>query len=218
MKTSFLLHFDSIPYFTIEAAKQILGDELTAAGTIPTSLYRAKKAGQIISLKKGVYMTRRFYERNRADPDFPLMVSAILIPRSYLSLEFILQRNGILTDVTHPITAITSAQTRVFENEMGSFTYRNIKNSLYRGYVVSEYWDVPCARATPGKALFDYFYLRPLRLLGRAMDYPLVEDLRLNLDEFPVVDQDEFASFVASSGSVKMNRILENLRKNVWRN
>lgn len=218
MKDTLFSLFDSIPYFTVEAAKQILGVESIAAGTVPTTLYRAKKAGQILRLKKGVYMTRRFYERHRADPDFPLMVSAILNPRSYISLEFILQRSGILTDVTYPITAITAAQTRVIKNELGTFTYRNIKNSLYCGYVISEYWDVPCARATPGKALFDYFYLRPVRVLDRSLDYALVEDLRLNLDEFPIADQEEFASFVASSGSEKMNQILENLRKNVWRN
>jgi len=85
MKSSILSSLDSFPYFTIEAAKQLLGDESAVAGTIQTALYRWMKAGQIIQLKKGVYMTRRFFELHRADVNFAPMVSVILIPQSYLS-------------------------------------------------------------------------------------------------------------------------------------
>ena len=126
---------DSLPYFTIEAIRQLMGDENAAAGTIQTALYRWMKAGQIIQLKKGVYMTRRFFELHRADEDFAPAVSALLIPQSYLSLEYILQRSAILSDITYPVSAITLKQTRVFENKLGTFTYRNIKEDLlYRVY------------------------------------------------------------------------------------
>jgi len=70
MKSTIFSSLDPIPYFTIEAVKQLLGDESAASGTIQTALYRWMKAGQIIQLKKGVYMTRRFYENHRADADF----------------------------------------------------------------------------------------------------------------------------------------------------
>jgi hypothetical protein len=116
MKTKILSFLDSQPYFTIEGAKQLLGDESTASGTIQTALYRWMKSGTVIQLKKGVYMTRRFYELHRADADFSLAVSAILIPQSYVSLEFILQRNALLTEVTYPISAITLKNTKVIEN------------------------------------------------------------------------------------------------------
>ncbi len=119
------------------------------------------KAGQIIQLKKGVYMTRRFFEQHRADADFAPMVSAILIPQSYLSLEYILQRNAILTEMTYSITAVTLKQTRVFENKLGTFSYRNIKADLYQGFIFSEYLGIPIAQATSAKALFDFLYLRP---------------------------------------------------------
>jgi len=108
MKSENLSSLESFPYFTIEAVKQLLGDESVAAGTIQTTLYRWMKAGQIIQLKKGVYMTRRFFEQHRADVDFAPMASAILIPKSYLSLEYILQRNAILTEITYPVTGSRS--------------------------------------------------------------------------------------------------------------
>jgi len=217
MKSENLSSLESFPYFTIEAVKQLLGDESVAAGTIQTALYRWMKAGQIIQLKKGVYMSRRFFEQHRADADFAPMVSAILIPQSYLSLEFILQRNAILTEMTYPVTAVTLKQTRVFENKLGTFTYRNIKSDLYQGFLFSEYMGIPIAQATVAKALFDFLYLRPWKGSKRLAGYDLAEDLRLNLEDFSDSDQVEFSTFVEISNSKKMDQILKNLRKTVWR-
>lgn len=217
MKTTILSALDSFPYFTIEAVKQLLGDESRAAGTIQTALYRWMKAGQVIQLKKGVYMTRRFFERYRADDDFAPMVSAILIPQSYLSLEYILQRNGILTEITYPVTAVTCKQTRVFENGLGTFTYRNLKAELYQGFTFAEYQGIPIARATVAKALFDFFYLHPIQAGLLSEGYDLAEELRLNLEDFSTSDREEFAGFMTLSKSRKMDRIFSNLRKTVWR-
>lgn len=216
MKSIILSSLDPFPYFTIEAVKQLLGDETVAVGTIQTALYRWMKSGQIIQLKKGVYMTRQFFERHRADIYFAPMVSAILIPQSYLSLEYILQHNAILTDVTYPVTAVTLKQTRVFENKLGTFAYRNIKADLYQGFTFSEYLGVPFAEATIAKALFDFLYLRPWKVGKRVKGYNLVEDLRLNLEDFSEKDQEEFANFVEISKSRKMDQILKNLRKTIW--
>jgi hypothetical protein len=216
MKSTNLSSLDSLPYFTIEAVKQLLGDESAAAGTLQTALYRWMKAGQIIQLKKGVYMTRRFFEMHRADDDFAAMVSAILIPQSYLSLEYILQRNAILTDLTYPVSAVTLKQTREFENKLGTFTYRNIKAELYRGFTISDYLGIPIARASVSKALFDTLYFRPWRGVGRSVSIDLIESLRLNLEDFPEEDRDAFGEFVEISKSRKMDRILRILRKTVW--
>ena len=217
MKSENLSSLESYPYFTIEAVKQLLGDESVAAGTIQTALYRWMKAGQIIQLKKGVYMTRRFFEQHRADADFAPMVSTILIPQSYLSLEYILQRNAILTEMTYPVTAVTLKQTRVFENKLGTFTYHNIKTDVYQGFKFSEYIGIPIAQATMAKALFDFLYLRPWKGSRRLAGYNLAEDLRLNLEDFSESDQVEFETFVEISNSKKMEQILKNLRKTVWR-
>ena len=217
MKTLNLSPLDYLPYFTIEAVKQLLDDGTAATGTVQTALYRWMRSGKIIQLKNGVYMTRHFFELHRADADFAPMISAILIPQSYLSLEYILQRNGILSEITYPITAITLKQTRVFENKLGVFSYRNIKADLYQGFTFSEYMGIPIALATVAKALFDFLYLRPIKGAGRLVGLNLAEDLRLNLEEFSENDQVEFKAFVEMSNSKKMERILKNLRERVWR-
>lgn len=216
MKTTILSPLDSLPYFTIEAAKQFMGDDTFADGTIQTTLYRWMKAGKIIQLKKGVYMTHRFFELHRVDADFAPMVSAILIPQSYVSLEYILQRNAILTEITHPVTAITFKQTRIFTNKLGTFSYRHIKPDFYQGFTFSEYMGIPIAKATLAKALFDFFYFRPWQRSRGLTGCNLAEDLRLNLEDFSEKDRVEFATFVESSKSMKMTQILKNLRETVW--
>jgi hypothetical protein len=217
MKTSILSSLDSFPYFTIEAVKQFLGDESAAAGTIQTALYRWMKAGHIIQLKKGVYMTRRFFELHRADADFAPAVSTILIPQSYISMEYILQQKAILTEITYPVSAITLKQTRIFENKLGTFTYRNIKEDLYKGFTISDYMGIPFAQAIVAKALFDYLYLRPWKSKGHLASYDLTEELRLNLEDFSEKDQVKFVEFVEMSKSRKMDQLLKNLRNSVWR-
>ncbi len=122
-----------------------------------------------------------------------------------------------MTDVVYPVTAITPKQTRGIRNRLGAFSYRNLNQELYHGFSMSEYMGVPFARATLAKALFDFLYLRPLDGLLAEKDFNLAENLRLNLDEFTGQDRIEFAEFVESSKSRKMNRILKNLWRSVWR-
>jgi len=217
MNTSILSELESTPYFTIEAVKQLHGENNNSVSTIRTAIYRWMKAGYILQLKNGVYMTRRFFDLHHADVNFAPAVSAILIPQSYVSLDFILQRSAILTEITYPITAITIKHTRVIENKMGTFTFRNIKEELYTGFTIMEYMGIPFAQARVSKALFDFLYLRPLYMDSRHSTYNLADDLRLNLADWSEEKQDEFASFVTMSKSKKMDQVINNLRKTIWR-
>lgn len=215
MSLEILKPFESMPYFTIEGFRQIAGVN-SPDQVVRNSLYRWVKAGHLLQLKKGVYMTRRFYEQHRGDYLFSAAVSAVLMPQSYVSLEFILQRHNLLTEVTYPITCITLKTTRRIVNEIGTYWYRNIRPDLYRGFTIAEYFGIRVAQATLGKALFDYLYLRPLPAAYRSMKLNLAEELRLNLEELSRADRDEFASFVEESQSRKMNYILNNFRSKVW--
>jgi predicted transcriptional regulator of viral defense system len=215
MKPELLIPFESMPYFTIEGFRQATGTE-SPDQVVRNLLYRWAKAGHLLQLKNGVYMTRRFYEQHRGDYLFSAAISAILIPQSYLSLEFILQRHNLLTEVTYPITCITTKVTRRIVNEIGTYWYRNIRPDLYRGFTISEYFGIRVAEATLGKALFDYLYLRPLPTTYRSKKLNLAEELRLNLDELSAPDRNEFSRFVEESQSRKMNYILNNFRSKVW--
>jgi len=214
MKTDLLHPFENIPYFTLEGFKQATGME--APHQVRTLLHRWAQGSHILQLKKGVYMTRTFYEQHRADYPFSAAVSAILMPQSYLSLEFILQQHNLLTEVTYPITCITTKNTRRIVNPIGTFWYRNIRDNLYRDFAITEYFGIRIAQASIAKALFDYLYLRPLPASYRNPKINLAGELRLNLDELPGMERDEFARMVEESTSRKMTDILNNFRSNVW--
>jgi predicted transcriptional regulator of viral defense system len=216
MKLDLLGSFEELPYFNIAGFRQLLEDGESRDRRARELLSRWKRAGYILSLKRGVYMTRRFYERRRSDPDFSPAVSAILVPQSYVSLEYVLQQAGILTEATYPVTAVTTRNTRTIENSLGTFVYRHVKRSLYTGFSQQEYYGVISHRASVAKALFDFFYLRPLPRSLRAEDLDLAEDLRLNLDEFSPEDRAEYKRYVEIADSEKMNFVLDNLRRTVW--
>lgn len=216
IKRRLLTSFNHIPFFTIEAVKQLYSVENLSEGSIQTTLYRWVKAGHIIQLKKGTYMTRQFFELHRKDEGFSPAISAILIPQSYVSLEFVLQRHAILSEVTYPVTAVTFKHARIIENKLGTFSYRNIKDALYTGFDIHEYMGIPYSQAKLSKALFDYLYLRPLPRNWLPSDFNLAEELRLNIDDFSEQDQTRFSEFVEISKSKKMQNILKNLRNTVW--
>ncbi len=180
-------------------------------------LHRWVKAGKVLSLKKGMYMTSRFYELHVRDTLFTEAVSAIIFPQSYLSLEFVLQKHNILTEVTYPVTCITPKNTRKITNQIGAFWYRNIRSDLYHGFVAREYNGIRFFTACLAKALFDYLYLRPIPAKYRGEKIDLAEELRLNLDEIPKDERDEFSLYVEKSASRKMMEILNNFRRTIWK-
>ena len=216
MKTKRLEPFENIPYFTIAGFKQVLNADESETQRVREMLSRWVKNGHIIRLKKGFYMTRRFFERHRNHASFMPAVSSIMVPQSYVSLEYVLQREGILTEVTYPTTAITPKNTKTIENDLGTFVYRHIKLPLYTGFQPEITFGVHVNQASAAKALFDYFYLRPLRRGLPTHKYNLAEELRLNLDELPGDFWDEFEYYIHLSDSPKMRFAHENLKRARW--
>lgn len=216
MKVDQLKHLEKLPYFTITGFKQTLNIHESDTQQVRENLARWVKQGHLIRLKKGVYMTRQFYERHQNQADFRPAISAIITPQSYVSSEYMLQRAGILTEVTYPITAVTIKNTSQVENALGTFSYRHIKPTLYTGFSQETFLGVIFNQATVAKALFDYFYFRPLPRPLRTQQINLAEELRLNLAELPLEVRDEFQTYVELSASPKMTFIHENLRRTIW--
>ncbi len=216
MRSTILSPFEKLPYFTIEGFRQFAGENITSDVHARIALNRWVKAGYLVALKKGVYMHYRFYERHRQEENFSAVVSAILEPLSYLSMEFILQQRGILTEITYPITAVTRKNTHLITNSIGDFVYRNINNNLYYGYQIEETFGIHYAQASVAKALFDYLYFRPLPIRIASTGFDLSEELRLNLDELSQSDQNEFRGYVIKNGKRKMKEILLNLESFAW--
>lgn len=186
----------------MEGIRQIAGEDVVDDAHARTALYRWVKAGHLIALKKGG-VHRRFYEQHRRDAAFAPAVSTTLLPQSYLSLEYVLQQHGILTEITYPVTAITIKNTRTIVNSLGTFVYRHIQPDLYFGFHIMEAYGVPYAQASVAKALFDYLYLWPLPAHLKHQRYNLAEDLRLNLEELAREEREELVGYVLKSETIR---------------
>ena len=212
----FLLKFSSFPYFTIEGFRQAAGIGIDEEPYSRKVLNRWAKSGDVLRLKNGVYMSREFYYQHKQDLRFTACVSAIIKPQSYVSLETILQRNGVLTEATYPITAVTVKHTRVFENSIGTFTYRSIKPDLFLGFTTFPYYGIAIAEASLAKALFDYLYFRTLSAAVRSNGFDLVEELRLNLSDLVEEERAAFSDLARKSGVRKMIEIDDYFRRTTW--
>jgi predicted transcriptional regulator of viral defense system len=202
-----------LPYFGVSAVAQLLEIENYVAGQL---LSRWVKSGKVIRIKRGIYMSREYYDRNLNDWDFLGLVATIISPDSYLSKEYVLQKYGVMTESVMAVTSVTTKNTSKISSKIGSFLYYHIKPDFFGGYNEKMVGGIGVKEATAGKALFDYLYFRPHGWVYAEKNYDLVEDLRLNLYDFEENDRADFINWVKISKSKKMRDALDNIRRKVW--
>ncbi len=149
--------------------------------------------GEIIELKKGYYITKDYKEKNISDSSYLFYLANILRYPSYVSGSYILNKYDILTEITYPITSITTKTTRKYTNSLGNFIYYSISPKLYKGYSRLFFKTEPIYVASLAKALFDYLYLKYAKRKVKADEIILIE--RLNLENFKKNDIKEFKEY-----------------------
>jgi len=197
---------EKIPVFTFH---DFLGVE-ESNSYLRMVLHRYEKGGKLLRVKKGIYTTTAYVEkmRNRGDIEiFKDFLANFLYSPSYLSLDTILYRNNILTEIPVNLTSVSQNKTAIFTNELGNFIYHTIKPSLFLGYELSEESGFSIMRATKAKALFDFLYLRKNVLLNKET----VSELRLNIENLNRSDIKELKRYVDLEGSKKLKNIFNYL-------
>lgn len=173
-------------------------------------LHRYEKSGKLLRLKKGIYTTAAYVEkmRNRGEIEiFTDFLANFLYTPSYLSLDTILYRNNILTEIPVNLTSVSQNKTAIFTNKLGNFIYHTIKSSLFFGFELSEDCGFSIMRATKAKALFDFLYLRKNILPNKET----VSELRLNVENLSRSDIKELRRYIALEGSKKLKKIFNYL-------
>jgi hypothetical protein len=192
---------DRLEYFDLKTLKSFVPLE---SKSLYKLVNRRVKDLTFIQLKKGLYTTKAFIENN----DMLLYkenIANILKTPSYISLEYMLSKYSILTESVFSFTSVSTKKTRSYINTLGTYSYRNIKEDLFTGYVIRNniYY------ATKAKSLFDYIYFKKEVLE--------LESLRLNLDEFTKSDIKEFKIYCKkSSRMLKIYNLLLKYKKNVY--
>lgn len=127
--------------------------------TLKKCLFRWKKKGWIMGLRRGLYELS--FPSNLNLPDLYL-ANKIYTP-SYVSLETALSNYGIIPEVAIAVTSITCKPTRRFKNQHGLFIYRTVQPQAFCGYQIEKYDSYDVLIAEPEKAWVDYLYLNTCR-------------------------------------------------------
>ena len=175
-------------------------------------LHRYEKSGKLLRLKKGIYTASIYVEKmkNRGEIEiFADFLANFLYLPSYLSLETILYRHNILTEVPVNFTSVTKNKTAAFANKLGNFFYHKIKDELFCGFEIVEKGDFTIWRASKAKALFDFLYFRKNSLINKK----IFEELRINLENLTKSDLREIEKYVKIEGSKRMREIFNYLVK-----
>lgn len=173
---------------------------------------RYEKKEKLVRLKKGFYTTEEYVDQSQKSNIFSSyleFLANILYQPSYLSLDYILYKHNLLTEMPVNFTSMTLKKTTKFSNKFGNFFYHKIKENLFFGFEIIKEGDFTILKATKAKALFDFLYLRKNSLVNKKT----VEELRLNLDNFDKFDLKEFKKYSKLERSKKMKEIFNWLWK-----
>lgn len=201
---------EKLPYFTLDDLLPIEKDK----NYLKILFSRYEKSGKVIRLKKGIYVAERYIleHLSRAEMDFYYeFLANILYQPSYLSLDYILYENNLLTEIPRNFTSVAKNKTAGFSNRFGHFFYHKIKDELFCGFEAVKKGDFMIFRATKAKALFDFLYFRKNSLLDKRA----VEELRLNLENFSKNDRKELEKYIKIEGTKKMKAIYHLIWKKI---
>ena len=140
---------------------------------------RAMKAGELIRLRRGLYVLP---EKYRARPCHPYAVAQMLEPGSYVSLETALAHHGWIPEAVYTTASITAgSKSKTVETlMMGRFGFHPL--AIHEGYflelVARELIaEQPMLVALPVRALMDLVCLRKLEWQG--LDW-LLDGMRID--------------------------------------
>jgi len=128
---------------------------------INTQLYRMIKRGDLIGLKRGLYV---FPNLNIDE----FVIANKLYSPSYVSLESALNIFGVIPDIPSVVTSVTTVTSKKINTSLGNFKYSKINENLFFGYksILDERSGFYYSIANPEKALLDFIYIRKVKNLS----------------------------------------------------
>ncbi len=163
------------PVFTHDQLEQLLSATIN---NVNAKISYMVKKGELIRLKKGIYTFGQDYQKEHADI---ISVANILYAPSYVSYEYALAHYGLIPERVYEITSATLRGKKVFETDLGRFSYKPVPLQAYAMGVDWIYDSNNGGKliATPEKALCDK--IRSDRGIGRLSQEKLAAYLEYDL-------------------------------------
>ena len=189
----------SLPYFEKGAIRQLSEQHGLKSTTVDSYVSQTLKRKEILSLRKGLYVSADFYNKNKGDISYIFYLANILRRPSYVSSWTALQFYNLTTEVIHTTMSVTKKTTRDYKTKIGDFSYQSIKSELFSGFNLGKS-KFDYFMASPSKALFDLLYFRTRQFNGIRFENidSYVGDLRVDLDEMDDQERHMFYSMVKS--------------------
>ncbi len=175
-------------------------------------LDRAIKAGEILRIKRGLYVLAPEYRKT--DPP-PFTVAALLYPPSHVSLETALSYHGLIPEAVYQVASVTVKRRRTFDTPLGVFSYHCVPSRHPMAGVdavklQSTFWAFV---ATPLRAIADLVYLNHTISWHKDGRRYLLDSLRLEEEDLSGLSYERSAQIIESFRSRRVKSFLENMQK-----
>lgn len=187
----------NLPYFGKDTVRQLGGQLGLKDTTVDVYISRFLKFKEIFKLRRELYISVDFYDKNKADISYQFYLANILRKPSYVSSWTALQYYNLTTEAIHGITSVTQKPTRTYDTKIGSFSYRSIQKELFSDFS-SMSGKFNFFIASPAKALFDLLYFKTRQFRGVKAENikSLIEELRIDFDEIDKTEQAKFYEMI----------------------
>ena len=204
-----LEHIGNIPVSTSAVAS--LFPEMKAGNQKVRNL---EAAGQIIRLKKGLYVVSPKVSRVALSTE---LIANHLYAPSYVSKQTALRYYGLIPEAVFTTQSMTVKHSRNFETPVGRFEYQSIAREAFSiGITYINKQSYSFLIATPEKALCDMIANSPkvnLRYLKDVEIY-LEEDIRMDIEDFRNMDVKIFEHYAQAGKKAKsVTTLIKYLRK-----
>jgi predicted transcriptional regulator of viral defense system len=203
-KKNLLEQLKNMPNFDRDTVYQLGSKMGLKKTTLSVYISRFLKSREIIKLKRDMYISADFFDKNKGDVPYRFYLANILRAPSYVSMWSALDYYGLVTEAVYGISSVTPKVTRKFETKIGNFSYQSINKDVFSDYVLVKGKPASSADgfnffiASPSKALFDLLYFKTNRF--RSVDFrdidALIESLRIDLLEMDETERNNFNSMI----------------------
>lgn len=185
------------PYFDKKAVNQLSLQYGLKSTTVDAYISRSLKRKDILPLKRGLYVSADFYNKNKNNISYSFYLANVLRGPSYISSWSALQYYDLTTEAIHTIASTTPKITRAYETKVASFAYQSIQKKLFSDFTLVKA-KFNFFIASPSKALFDLLYFKTRQFRGVHFKdiKALIEGLRIDIDEMKQDEQEKFYSMI----------------------
>ena len=165
-------------------------------------IHRAANAGEILRLKRGLFLLDKVFRKSDLHP---FALAAVLHSPSHISLETALWHHGLIPEALYQVSSVTVSRSRSFSTPVGVFSFDRVPSSTPRAGVEATRLENGewVFIASPLRALADAVYLH--REIDWERDGPgfCTESLRVEEEDLARIS---FAHFEEVCGAVRNRR------------